>query len=246
MISIDFEKGEVFIIDKPYEWTSADVVRKLKNAIRKKTGVAKFKIGHAGTLDPLATGLLLICVGKATKSIENLQSEKKEYTGIITLGATTPSFDLETPVAKTFDISEITEEKIKAAAKSLEGEQMQTAPIYSAKKIDGERAYELARKGEIKEIKSHKISIFKFEITKIEMPDVHFRAECSKGTYIRTLASDLGKNLNNGAYLRALRRTANGDFRVENGYTLEKILTELSVDGQPIELSTSRKFRRTE
>lgn len=245
-MTIDFEKGEVLIIDKPYEWTSTDVVRKLKNAIRKKTGVAKFKIGHAGTLDPLATGLLVVCVGKKTKEIEKFQAEKKEYTGIITVGATTPSYDLETPIEKTFDVSDITDEKIKTAAHSLEGEQLQTAPLYSAKKIDGQRAYELARKGETPEIKSHLITIFRFEITEIKMPDIYFRVECSKGTYIRTLASDLGKKLNNGAYLRELRRTVNGDFKVENAYLLEKILQNLSVDDQPVELISSRKFRRTE
>lgn len=245
-MTIDFEKGEVWIIDKPYEWTSADVVNKLKYYIGRKTGVKKFKIGHAGTLDPLATGILLVCVGKKTKEIDQLQAQKKEYTGIITLGATTASYDLETPIEEVFDLTGITEEKIRAVAQSLEGDQLQYAPLYSAKKIDGTRAYKLARNGVMKEIKPHAITIYWFEITRIEMPHVYFRVECSKGTYIRTLANDLGKKLGIGSHLRELRRTANGDFRIENGIALQDILEKLNVDGQPIVLKASRKYRRTE
>jgi tRNA pseudouridine55 synthase len=246
MTTIDFENGEVWIVDKPYEWTSADVVNKLKYYIGKKTGNKKFKIGHAGTLDPLATGILLVCIGKKTKEIDQIQAQKKEYTGIITLGSTTASYDLETPIEQEFDISQITNEKILAAAKSLEGEQLQYAPLYSAKKIDGERAYKLARNGVMKEIKPHAITIYAFEITKIEMPHVYFRVECSKGTYIRTLANDLGKKMEIGSHLRELRRTKNGEFQIENGRSLQSILENLRLDDQPIVLKPSRKYRRTE
>ena len=243
---IDFENGEIWIIDKPYEWTSADVVNKLKYFIGQKTGNKKFKIGHAGTLDPLATGILLVCIGKKTKEIDKIQSQKKEYTGIITLGSTTGSYDLETPIEQEFDISHITDEKILATAKSLEGEQLQYAPLYSAKKIDGMRAYKLARNGVMKEIKPHAITIYQFEITKIEMPNVYFRVECSKGTYIRTLANDLGKKLESGSHLRELRRTKNGEFDIENGMTLQFILEKLNVDDQVIVIKPSKRYRRTE
>lgn len=244
-MTIDFEKGELWLIDKPYEWTSFDVVQKLKYAVRNFTGEKKFKIGHAGTLDPLATGLLLVCVGKMTKSIDKLQAEKKVYTGIITLGATTPSYDLETPIQDTFDVSSITENEIKKAANSFLGEIDQYAPLYSAKKIDGKRAYEIARAGEEKELKPHRVTIFKFDIEKIEMPHVHFRIECSKGTYIRSLAHDLGKKLNNGAHLRELRRTQSGEYSVENAYKLKEILGQLGVDVQDFDETSQRKFRRT-
>lgn len=243
---IDFLKGEVWLVDKPYEWTSSDVVRKIKYAIKRKTGLKKFKIGHAGTLDPLATGLLVICIGRKTKEISSIQSDIKEYTGIIRLGATTPSYDLETPIDRTFDISSITNENIFDTAKKLTGDLIQAAPIYSARKIDGQRAYKLARRGVEKVVSPHSVTIYKFEITKIEMPDVWFKVECSKGTYIRSLASDFGKLLDNGAHLKELRRTANGTMRVENGKKLEEILSQLSVDGQPVELVTRRIFKRTE
>lgn len=245
-MTIDFEKGELWLIDKPYEWTSFDVVQKLKFSIKNHTGVKKFKIGHAGTLDPLATGLLLVCIGKKTKEITQLQAEKKEYTGIITLGATTASYDLETPFEKEFPTDGITEQMIRDAAKSFEGEIEQVAPIYSAKKIEGRPAYKLARKGVVKELKPHVVTIYQFEITKIEMPHVYFKVVCSKGTYIRTLANDLGKKLNNGAHLRELRRTANGDFRVEKAFQMKEILVKLGVDVQMFEEKDKRKFKRTE
>lgn len=244
-MTIDFQKGEVWLIDKPYEWTSFDVVQKLKNAIKNFTGEKKFKIGHAGTLDPLATGLLIVCVGKKTKEIDKFQAEKKEYTGIITLGATTASYDLETPIEETFDISKITEDEIQLATKSFIGEIEQYAPLFSAKKIDGKRAYELARAGEENKLKSHQVTIYNFEIEKIELPHIHFRVECSKGTYIRSLAHDLGKKLNNGAHLRELRRTKSGEFNVENAYKLKEILSQLNIDVQDFEKTSQRKFRRT-
>jgi tRNA pseudouridine55 synthase len=245
-MTIDFEKGEVWIIDKPYEWTSTDVVRKIKFAIGRKLKIKKFKIGHAGTLDPLATGLLLICLGRKTKEIEKMQEDSKEYTGIITIGATTGSYDLETRIEKQFDISGITEEMIHETARSFVGEQLQRPPIFSAKKINGRRAYKMARNGEIKKVAPFLITIHKFAIEKIELPNIHFKVECSKGTYLRSLAHDFGLKLENGAHLRELRRTASGAFKVENGYNLQDLLTQLSIDGQPVELSKERNFRRTE
>ncbi len=184
----------------------------------------KLKVGHAGTLDPLATGLLIICTGKLTKKIDTFQAEDKEYTGVITLGATTPSYDLETEIDQTFDISAITEEEILAVAKSFEGEQEQLPPAHSAVKIKGERVYEKARRGEDVELKPRKIIISSFVIEKIEMPNVHFRIKCSKGTYIRSIAHDFGKALNNGAHLSSLRRTMSGDFHVDDAWKLDELI----------------------
>src|SRR5690606_2221103 len=207
-----FAEGEILLVDKPLTWTSFDVVGKLRNTMKP----LKLKVGHAGTLDPLATGLLIICTGKLTKKIDTCQAEDKEYTGVITLGATTPSYDLETEIDQTFDISAITEEEILAVAKSFEGEQEQLPPAHSAVKIKGERVYEKARRGEDVELKPRKIIISSFVIEKIEMPNVHFRIKCSKGTYIRSIAHDFGKALNNGAHLSSLRRTMSGDFHVDD------------------------------
>ena len=213
----DFLAGQILLIDKPLTWTSFQAVNALKWAIRKKFDLPKkFKIGHAGTLDPLATGLLLICTGKATKKIPELQGQKKEYTGTITLGATTPSYDLETEIDQHFSTDGITAAHIEETAKMFIGEVTQTPPIYSAVKKDGKRAYELARKGETVVLKSRVITIDSFEITNITMPTVDFKVVCSKGTYIRSLAYDFGKALNNGAHLSALRRTKIGDFTVDN------------------------------
>lgn len=204
------------MIDKPLEWSSFQAVNALKWAIRKKFDLKKIKIGHAGTLDPLATGLLIICTGKFTKKIPELQGQVKEYTGTFTLGATTPSYDMETEVDCTYPIEHITEELINSATKQFLGKIEQIPPIFSALKKDGKRLYELAREGKKVEIKSRSIEILEFDITEINLPNVNFRVVCSKGTYIRSLAHDFGKALRSGAYLSALRRTKIGDFNVVN------------------------------
>lgn len=227
----DFINGEILLINKPYRCTSFDVVNSIRTAIYQYTGIDKIKIGHAGTLDPLATGLLIICTGKYTKKIEEYQSLDKEYTGVITLGATTPSGDLEHEINQTFDISNITEEQIDTTAKKFVGEIKQNPPAWSAKKIKGIRAYEYARKGEDVVIKPNKIFIKEFIITKIELPQVYFRIICSKGTYIRSLAIDFGEALNNGAYLSSLCRTKIGDNKLEDSYDLEELIQTIKESG---------------
>ncbi|KAB1063465.1 tRNA pseudouridine(55) synthase TruB [Salibacter halophilus] len=221
---MDFLAGEVLLIDKPLEWTSFDVVKKVRGRLLKKLNRKKIKVGHAGTLDPLATGLLILCTGKATKKIETIQSAEKEYTGTITLGATTPSYDMETEVDREFDVSDLTPEKLKEAAQSFVGEQLQTPPVFSAKKIDGRKAYDYARKGEDVKMRQNLVHIYEFELTRIELPEVDFRVKCSKGTYIRSLAYDFGQSLNNGGYLSALRRTAIGDYRIEDALSIEEVV----------------------
>lgn len=223
----DYQTGQVLLIDKPLEWTSFQVVNKLRWEIRQKFNIKKIKVGHAGTLDPKATGLLIICTGKFTKKISEYQGQAKEYTGVITIGATRPSCDMETEIDQTFDFSAITKEQIKAATQQFLGEIDQVPPIFSAIKKDGVRLYELARKGETTEIKSRKISIYEFEITEIQLPNISFRIKCSKGTYIRAIARDYGKALDNGAYLAALRRTKIGDFMVENAQTITEFISSL-------------------
>ena len=223
----DFLNGKVLIIDKPLNWTSFQVVNKIRWAIRRKFNLKKIKVGHAGTLDPLATGLLIICTGKMTKSINEYQAENKEYTGTITLGATTPSFDLETEIDQSFPIEHITKELILNAAESFKGLIKQKPPIYSAIKKDGIRLYELARKGEQTEINSREVSILDFEITKIELPSVHFKILCSKGTYIRSIANDFGKKLESGGHLSSLRRTKSGTFDVSEAIDPESFVKEL-------------------
>lgn len=215
----DFLNGQILLIDKPLEWSSFQAVNALKWAIRKKFSLKKFKIGHAGTLDPLATGLLIICTGKFTKKIPELQGQVKEYTGTFTLGATTPSYDLETEIDQTFPTEHITHDDIQKATEHFLGEIDQVPPIFSALKKDGKRLYEFAREGKEIEIKSRKIEILEFEITQVNMPNVHFRVVCSKGTYIRSLAHDFGKTLQSGAHLSTLRRTKIGDFNVNNAVT---------------------------
>jgi tRNA pseudouridine55 synthase len=213
----DYQNGQVLLIDKPLNWTSFQAVNKIKYALINKVGLPKkFKIGHAGTLDPLATGLLLICTGKFTKIISELQGQAKEYTGTIYIGATTPSYDLETEIDKNFSISHINDELIHETVNQFLGEINQKPPIYSAIKKDGVRLYEHARAGEVIEIESRKTTIYEFEITRIALPEIDFRVVCSKGTYIRSLAFDFGKALNSGAHLTALRRTKIGDYQVEN------------------------------
>jgi tRNA pseudouridine55 synthase len=209
-----FLEGQVLLIDKPLGWTSFQAVNKIKWAIKRKFSLKKIKIGHAGTLDPLATGLLLICTGKFTKNIAQLQGAEKEYTGTITLGATTPSYDLETEVDALYPINHITKESIDRAASSFVGEIEQRPPIYSALKKDGKRLYEFARAGQDITIKKRKVSITAFEITQVNLPDIQFRISCGKGTYIRSLAHDFGITLSSGGHLSALRRTKIGDYNV--------------------------------
>ncbi len=219
MTKEDYLEGQILLIDKPLTWTSFQAVNALKWAIRRKFELKKIKIGHAGTLDPLATGLLLVCTGKFTKRIIELQGQVKEYTGTITLGATTPSYDLETEVDNTYPTGHITEELIHQATEQFIGEIQQFPPVFSALKKDGKRLYEYAREGKEVEIQSRSVEILKFEITNIEMPNITFRVVCSKGTYIRSLANDFGKALNSGAHLSSLRRTKIGDFNVDNAVT---------------------------
>jgi len=222
-----FQEGQILLIDKPLNWTSFQVVNKVRWLIRKHFNLKKIKVGHAGTLDPLATGLLIICTGKFTKQIDTYQAQEKEYTGTITLGATTPSFDLETEIDQTFDTSKITEAQILNATKQFTGEIEQYPPVFSAIKKDGKRLYEFARSGEEVEISSRKVTVSEFEITEINLPEVHFRVNCSKGTYIRSLANDFGKALNNGAHLSALRRTKIGSFSVDDAIDAETFETQL-------------------
>ncbi|WP_372744332.1 tRNA pseudouridine(55) synthase TruB [Lutibacter sp.] len=224
----DFKNGQVLLIDKPLEWTSFQVVNKIRWHIRQKFNLKKIKVGHAGTLDPLASGLLIICTGSFTKKIDEYQGQIKEYTGEITLGATTPSYDMESEVDITFPIDHITEDLIKKTTEQFIGEIAQVPPMFSALKKDGVRLYDLAREGKTVEIKSRQITISEFEITKIELPKVQFRVVCSKGTYIRSLANDFGKALNSGGYLSKLRRTKIGEFNVKNAMEpleyIEKVL----------------------
>ena len=218
----DFRQGEILLVDKPLHWTSFDVVNKLRWHLRKKYNIKRFKVGHAGTLDPLASGLLIICTGKSTKLSMALTAEDKIYEGTFLLGKTTPSFDLETTFNQTFDINHITEEEIHETAQSFEGEQKQTPPVFSAKKVKGKRAYESARKGEHVELKANDIVISSFSIEAIRFPEVDFKIKCSKGTYIRSIAHDFGKALNSGATLVALRRVQSGDFNIDKAKTVDE------------------------
>lgn len=216
MTADDFQNGQVLLIDKPLHWTSFQAVNKMKWVLKSKLGLKKIKIGHAGTLDPLATGLLLVCTGKFTKRITELQGQAKEYTGTFYVGATTPSYDLETEIDHTFETSHITEDLIHKTVEQFLGEIDQKPPIFSAIKKEGVRLYEHARAGETVEIASRKTTIHEFEITRIALPEVDFRVVCSKGTYIRSLAFDFGKALNSGAHLTVLRRTKIGNYDVKN------------------------------
>jgi tRNA pseudouridine55 synthase len=216
MTGEDFQNGQILLIDKSLHWTSFQAVNKMKWILKSKLGLKKIKIGHAGTLDPLATGLLLVCTGKFTKKIEELQGQAKEYTGTFLVGATTPSYDLETEVDQTFPTAHITEDLIKETTLQFLGEIDQKPPIFSAIKKDGIRLYEHARSGETVEIAFRKTTIHEFEITRIALPEVDFRVVCSKGTYIRSLAFDFGKSLQSGAHLIALRRTKIGDHNVKD------------------------------
>ena len=217
LADFDFEAGEVLLLDKPLTWTSFDVVRKVKNALRPR------KIGHAGTLDPLATGLLILCTGKKTKDIDQIQAQEKEYEGTFRLGQTTPSFDLETPVDAEQPYAHLTEVEIQAAVATFLGKIEQIPPVFSAVKVDGKRAYELARKGEQAEIKPKTVEIKAFELTRIALPDIDFWVVCSKGTYIRSLARDLGVALGCGAHLTRLVRTRIGEYRLADAWTVAEV-----------------------
>jgi tRNA pseudouridine55 synthase len=220
----------ILTINKPLNWTSFDAVNRLKTFIRHNFPEhKKIKIGHAGTLDPLATGVLVVCLGKATKKIDLLQNTLKEYTGTIELGATTPSYDLETEVDQRFETSHITNEMINEIAKTFIGVQQQTPPQFSAKKINGKRAYESAREGEVIVMRSNEIEIMEMEIVKVEMPKVYFRIVCSKGTYIRSIAYDLGKKLNSGGHLTSLCRTRSGEFTLEKALDLDQSSEKINV-----------------
>ena len=216
----DFAAGELLLVNKPYQWTSFDVVGKLRNSFKP----LKLKVGHAGTLDPLATGLLIICTGKMTKQIDTFQAEEKEYTGTMILGATTPSYDMETEADERFDISHITEDQIKDACHQFVGDIQQYPPAHSAIKIDGERLYEKARRGEEVQLRLRNVTISEFEITRIALPEIDFRVVCSKGTYIRSLVNDFGKALNSGAYLSALRRTRSGNYKIADAWEVMELV----------------------
>ncbi|WP_418636296.1 tRNA pseudouridine(55) synthase TruB [Winogradskyella sp.] len=223
----DFLSGQVLLIDKPLTWTSFQAVNKLRWEIRHAFDIKKIKVGHAGTLDPLATGLLVICTGKMTKQINVFQGQEKEYTGTFILGSTTPSFDLETEVDKSFPTEHITDELIHSTTQQFIGQINQFPPVFSAIKKDGKRLYEFARAGEEVEIKSRQVKITEFEITKINQLELQFRVVCSKGTYIRSLAHDFGKALKSGAHLSSLRRTRIGDFKVDDALTPEAFIANL-------------------
>lgn len=228
MSAEEYLEGQVILIDKPLTWSSFQAVNKLKYILKRKYDLPKkFKIGHAGTLDPLATGLLIICTGKFTKKITEIQAQTKEYTGTITVGATTPSYDLETEVNATFPTEHITEALIIETTKQFLGEIDQKPPVFSAIKKEGKRLYEHARAGEEVEIAARKTTIYEFKITKINLPEISFRVQCSKGTYIRSLAFDFGIALNSGAHLSELRRTKIGAYSVVNGVTPENFEKQL-------------------
>ena len=227
-MTFNFSEGEILLVDKPLEWSSFDVVNKLKWLVKSHEGKKKVKLGHAGTLDPLATGLLILCSGKLTKKISEIQAQEKEYTGEFFLGATTPSYDLETEPENLNDVSHLKSDELHSIAKRMIGEVEQMPPIFSAKKVKGVRAYELARKGKEVELKPNLVHIYNFELTKIDLPIVEFRVRCSKGTYIRSLAHDFGQAAGVGAYLNKLRRTKIGEYSVENAMEIPQWVKALS------------------
>ncbi len=223
---LNFEEGYIAVIDKPYDWTSADVVRKIKYSLR-RCGYRRIKVGHAGTLDPLATGILVVCIGRATKLVEKLQAEEKEYVADLRFGATTASFDREHTVDHTYPYRHITRPMVQQALQQLTGERMQTPPLFSAKKVEGLRAYEIARAGETVELKQALINIYEMGIEQFELPNLRIRVRCSKGTYIRALAGEIGEAVGSGAHLTALRRTRSGGFTLEHSWNLDQFLEKL-------------------
>jgi len=224
----DFQKGAVLLIDKPQGWTSFDVVNKVRYKIKHKLGIKKIKVGHAGTLDPMATGLLILCTGKFTKRITEFQNQPKTYTGTFVLGATTPSYDLETDIDETFPIDHITSDLLENARQQFLGEIEQVPPMFSAIKVDGQPLYKKARKGETVTVQPRPVHIYEFEFTSIDLPNIDFEVRCSKGTYIRSLAHDFGKALRSGAYLKTLRRTQIGDHHVDEAWQLDELVDLLS------------------
>lgn len=230
---MDFISGEVIAIDKPLGWTSFDAVKRLRGAIQRRLHVKKFKVGHAGTLDPLATGVLIVCTGRATRRIEALQNGSKEYEATIRLGATTPSFDLETQIDATYPTAHITQADVERVLTDFTGHIMQVPPVFSAVKVDGKRAYNLARKGKEVELKAKPLEISAMELLSFNLPDIRVRIECSKGTYIRALARDLGEALGSGAHLVELRRTRVGDVGIASCLTLPDALERIA--SEPLE-----------
>ncbi|MCX6190162.1 MAG: tRNA pseudouridine(55) synthase TruB [Bacteroidetes bacterium] len=237
-MSFNFTEGEVLLIDKPIGWTSFDVVNKIRNAIRNflreqetpgHNNSGKIKVGHAGTLDPLATGLLIVCTGKFTKRIDEFMAQEKEYTGEFTFGASTPTYDAEMPADATFACDNLSEEKIIKATESFVGTIQQIPPMYSAIKQEGKKLYELARKGVSVELKPREVFVKEFELSNFELPKVNFRIVCSKGTYIRSIAHDLGKAVDNGAYLSSLRRTRIGDHKIEDALQVMEFVERLKL-----------------
>ena len=222
-MSFQFEQGEIILVNKPYRWTSFDIVKFVRNNIKREPGLKRTKVGHAGTLDPLATGLLILCTGRMTKQIDQFMEFDKEYTGTFTIGATTPSFDLETEINQSFPIDHLTNEEILAAARELTGTYEQLPPAFSAVKIKGVRAYEYARKDQQVTIRSKQVTIPVFEIISMELPVITFRIVCSKGTYIRAVAKDFGEKLHCGAYLSSLCRTRIGIYKLEDAYEPEDL-----------------------
>ena len=230
---MDYISGEILVIDKPYRWTSFDAVKRLRGAVQRRLNAKRFKVGHAGTLDPLATGVRLVCTGRATKRIAELQEGMKEYVAEITFGATTPSYDLEKEIDANYPWEHITPELIAETLPKFQGHLMQVPPVFSAVKVDGKRAYNYARKGKEVEIKAKPLEIKELEVLNWEAPKLTLRVLCSKGTYIRALARDLGEAMNSGAHLTALRRTRVGDYTIDDAMSLDKAL-ELIKDG-PVE-----------
>ena len=223
----DFQAGTMLLVDKPKDWTSFDVINKIRHRIKRKLGVKKIKVGHAGTLDPMATGLLIICTGKFTKQIDRFQGMEKEYTGTLKLGESTPSYDAETQPDNVYPTDHITPADMETARKELTGDIAQLPPMFSAIKSDGQPLYKLARKGIKIEVKPRPVSIYRFDITRTEMPEVDFLIQCSKGTYIRSIAHDFGQNLQSGAHLIALCRTKIGEFKLEDAWNLEDLVEKL-------------------
>ena len=225
--SIDFQKGIVLLVDKPIGWTSFDVVNKIRFKIKHGLGIKKIKVGHAGTLDPNASGLLIVCTGKLTKEIDTLQAKEKIYSGIIRMGATTPTYDIESDIDEIFPVDHITDEALEVARAGFLGSLLQIPPVYSAIKIDGQKSYDLARRGKDVEMKARPVTIYSFDLISKELPEINFIVRCSKGTYIRSLAYDFGKALQSGAFLSSLRREAIGDFSVNNAFSMEEMVNFL-------------------
>jgi tRNA pseudouridine55 synthase len=226
-LDTNLSDGYVINVDKPLGWTSTDVVRKIKYGLQ-KSGYRKIKVGHAGTLDPLATGVLLVCLGKATKRVDELQAQEKEYVTEIMLGASTPSHDMEHEVDRTYPYEHITREMVERALAGLTGERLQTPPLYSAKKVEGQRAYEYAREGTEVELRQALVNIYEMELLEYDLPRVKLRIRCSKGTYIRSIARELGEALGSGGYLTSLRRTCSGQFSADAGMSMDEVADSLA------------------